>query len=1759
MNKDIGKKEVVNKKNIFTLYQQKTEYQIYLPNHNTDYIQSRIANDSEPYEVKMLEDIAARVSGGSVFVDVGANVGNHSLYLAAVSGCRVIAYEPNEALADAIRVSSRLNNLDDSITVFSVGVGSASGKAKFSNLNAENLGAQSLSVNNIDDEEGQLIEVVSLDQHLNVDAPISVIKIDVEGMELDVLDGADALINKFSPIVYIECITENVFIPIYDWLTERGYIYWDTFNATPTHLFVPSNRAFESQLRAQILFKSVRKLYRLNADNSVLRERLDVSAKKYRAVTQRVSELDKEISFEKLTSKDLASQLEHVNQKLFDQQLQLKTEEISNKENQHKFQLEQSLVLKLRKELEDAYDKIKESELKVERYSVNQLRNESQLSKYSEEVDRLLLKLNSLNEKYFHVKSSLEEKSRSYEKNYKLFISRQGQVDYLIGELDRERKNIERLNLMLEDKTLAYEKNEGLLAHLKSEFESEKRMNDEVVSNMKMDFEKEISDLSEKSLYRELELSNLQNKVLRLEVDSDEQKKIIKVQQRSLDEANKKYRELTGVQIVRLKDRIVELETQIKALGERSNKYYELHLKSENKRMNLERRILELRASTVFKIGSLVQENYKSILGPIKIGVGIWRLYSRVRKRRRLNVEKIKRKEASKKVFTSNNSELTTIEPVHEVANKKLSEKIVIDASVPRKAMKIATIMDGFTFSSYSPECELYQLTPDKWKEELTEFKPELLFVESAWRGKDDAWGNKISHNSHEIRSIVSWCKSKSIPTIFWNKEDPVHFETFLNTAKLFDCVFTTDIDCIHRYKTNLKHDRVYFLPFACQPAFHNPVEFYKRKDRFCFAGAYYARYPSRVKDLNSFIGTFSKYKKIDIYDRNYGKTDVEYMFPENFRSFIVGTLPFQDIDKAYKGYRYGISLNSVKNSQSMFARRVFELLACNTVTLSNFSQGIKLFFGDLVVSSDDGEEILRKIQSISSSQENEDKFKLKGLRQVMMYHTYERRLDYVLSKTGKDKTSSYLPSFNVFSLVAEFSELVCVIENVKRQVGVDVSLFVIILDDSKLSVTDALHNIELQGLDGFIYRISDIKNKTISEFGREGCWSAAFSNLDYYGENYLLDIALASKYCQAQIIGKKNTFSYELNKFSCLNELSSYCSVVNIPVRSSAVSEEVAASLNAFSWVRGIDGSSYEEFSQFSIDRFNYCRSAGGRENLQVHNDSIKSLVDDLDLIEGVSFDEMVSISESIKPGKETGVSSSGFSASKLYEMLGSKGSKKVKIYQSEAGIKIESKLDDEKHEYLYSLVDISRSDLSEFLNEEEQLQLYMDADPGLNLSVVILFLDDHSQRVGHRILKANSNFSIDLPVDAQKFRFGLRVYSSGESTLRSIDFSHRDIQPPHVFTQSDVLVLTNHYASYDDLYRNAFVHRRIKTYQDLDRKVDVFRYRKDENIGWHEFQGVNVITGSQESLRTVLSQGQYRKVLVHFIDASMWDVLKGFMDELKVVIWVHGAEIQPWSRRAFNYLDSEALAIAKLESDKRMLFWRDMLNPIHENLELVFVSNYLRDSAIEDLNISIPDEHSEVIHNPIDTDLFSYDEKPVSQRKKILSIRPYASRTYANDLSVQALLLLSTESWFGELDICLIGDGPLFEETLKPLRKFPNIKIEKRFLTQEEISEYHKQYGLFLCPTRMDSQGVSRDEAMSSGLVPITNAVAAVPEFTDEGCAILAPEESASELAEGIKNLYFDSSQFKLMSRAAAKKVRTKTSKYIVSDQEVELINKI
>lgn len=1030
--------------------------------------------------------------------------------------------------------------------------------------------------------------------------------------------------------------------------------------------------------------------------------------------------------------------------------------------------------------------------------------------------------------------------------------------------------------------------------------------------------------------------------------------------------------------------------------------------------------------------------------------------------------------------------------------------------------LRVAAIMDEFTAASFGPECKLHHIRPTSWTTELPEFAPELVFVESAWRGIEGLWANKVGTDTSELQDLIKWCRSEGIPTVFWNKEDPVHFAGFSNTANLFDFVFTTDIDCVHRYRQLLGHDRVFVMPFAAQPSVHNPIEKYDRKAALCFAGAYYARYPERQADFLAMLSELQLRWPIDIYDRNFGDPNPDFKFPEMFRHLIRGKLPFEQIDRAYKGYEFAINLNSIKYSQSMFARRVFELLASNTVTLSNFSRGIRLLLGDLVIATDDPAQHSRRLDEVSRTRSRLHRFRLAGLRKVLAEHTYQDRLADIVQRVFEIEPLRLLPEVTVVGVARTDAEAVAVRAAFERQT----------YPHKRLVLLG-----ELPGTDRVVDHAS----------GRV----AVFVPSDYYGPSYLTDLVLASRYWRGGV-GKVAHHAWT-GSLDLVDDGAQYRPTGSLRVRQALVPP---AAFGAISVTELLETASRLELHSddfLALDEFGYCRDGA--------NAAVAADVDDLPELDlGQPLHEVLEVAEAIPVPTAQDDDQRALVAEGLEVLFKAAPSGAIDVSHFK-GMVISSSLADGERYYLYARRDFTLDQLG----FGKVGKLFLDVTPGLNMQMILTFLDAAGERVDHIALAPQTNHEFDIPAKAAAVRLGFRVSGPGLTTVRAVVFGNvSSSEPTRVFGRHQALVLTNHYPAADDLYRNGFVHRRLVDYAARGLRADVCCLQPNTALRYHEFEGIDVVRGGKSILEGMLALRSHRVVLVHFLDEAMWKLLGPYLDDIQVMVWVHGSEVQPWHRRQFDIANELELEQAKLASESRMKFWRSVLTTPHPNLKLVFVSQYFADEVQEDVGIRLPRSSYEIIHNLIDVELFSYEPKPVEQRKKILTIRPFASRKYANDLSVQAIVELSKKPFFGDLEFRVIGDGRLFDDTVAPLRGFHNVIIERGFLTQNEIAALHKDYGVFLSPTRMDAQGVSRDEAMSSGLVPITTDVAAIPEFVDDKCGFMAPLDDASGLAAGIEALYHDPARFERMSAAAASRVRGQSGPEQTTGRELELIRK-
>lgn len=370
--------------------------------------------------------------------------------------------------------------------------------------------------------------------------------------------------------------------------------------------------------------------------------------------------------------------------------------------------------------------------------------------------------------------------------------------------------------------------------------------------------------------------------------------------------------------------------------------------------------------------------------------------------------------------------------------------------------------------------------------------------------------------------------------------------------------------------------------------------------------------------------------------------------------------------------------------------------------------------------------------------------------------------------------------------------------------------------------------------------------------------------------------------------------------------------------------------------------------------------------------------------------------------------------------------------------------------------------------------------------------------------------------------------------------------------------LVVTPGYPSTNNKYNNAFVHTRIKKY--LEKKIDcvVFSISKNKQLNEYIYEDVIVKTGDHKCLEKYLKENDFSKVLIHFGWKKTIETILKVNKKMPLIIWVHGTEALGWYRRLFFFDIKKPYRFLGyiILNIRQMIFMHYLICNKDINKKFVFVSNWMKDILEVDSFSKNRIKNYEIIPNVIDEKMFNYVEKSSDMRLNIFSIRPYASKKYANDISVKVVKILSEKEWFNKLHFSFYGDGRLFDKTLEPLKEFKNVSINKKFLSQQEISSLHKENGIVLIPTRQDAQGVSMCEAMSSGLVPVTSNNTAIPEFVDNKSGYLC--NNPTEMANAIEEMYYNIEIFKNKSKNAHLKINNLTKSDIVIKKELDYILK-
>jgi len=326
--------------------------------------------------------------------------------------------------------------------------------------------------------------------------------------------------------------------------------------------------------------------------------------------------------------------------------------------------------------------------------------------------------------------------------------------------------------------------------------------------------------------------------------------------------------------------------------------------------------------------------------------------------------------------------------------------------------MKIALISDDLTRLSLELEdsVEVYNVTPFNYWYILKYKKPDFLLVESAWNGYKGRWKYKIAsyedcpkRNNNKLKKVVDYAKVLDIPTVFWNKEDSIHFDRFIESAILFDYIFTIDKNVIDRYKA-LTDVPVHTLMFAVQPKIHNFSGFDYKYKKANFVGSYSKHIHSQRREWQDMVfkTCCENDFEIDVYNRNSDRNQKIYGYPKLECLREMDKIDYDKTVDIYKDYMISLNINTIVDSPTMFSRRLIEVLACGRICITNPSVAVDNLFKDYVYVVNDKQELevlLKRFKSMGIEQEY-DKLE-SASKYISQYHTWKYRLREVYKVLG--------------------------------------------------------------------------------------------------------------------------------------------------------------------------------------------------------------------------------------------------------------------------------------------------------------------------------------------------------------------------------------------------------------------------------------------------------------------------------------------------------------------------------------------------------------------------------------------------------------------------------------------------------------------------------------------------------------------------------------------------------------------------------------
>lgn len=437
--------------------------------------------------------------------------------------------------------------------------------------------------------------------------------------------------------------------------------------------------------------------------------------------------------------------------------------------------------------------------------------------------------------------------------------------------------------------------------------------------------------------------------------------------------------------------------------------------------------------------------------------------------------------------------------------------------------LKIALIAGSRLYKALRYEADIYLLTPGNWKKVFDYQRPDMVLVESVTESVTGHWSYAQfakSGTNDLFSELISHCKKRRIPTVYWNTQDVAYLKHFQEIAGLFDHVYCSDL--LTLTATGDKHK---YLPPAVQPAVYNPflhTDYSKSYDiPVLFDGISDI---CRMNNSNKLLLNNVKKYGLKIIDSHSVILNTKMADVGEFAADVLGCTTFTSRILALKYTRQFLMLGDSLKTRHAQEWDAIEIAACRIPII---------FSGQLpndqdkkhVIECRSHEAVLEQLYSFKNDDRYRERAGHLAWRFAVEKNTFSHRLRVIADDIGIKHDWLEYPKASLITPTYRKEYIEKAIDTFYRQSYSNKELIVIVNDDidcNQFPVAQKYagsENIKFGSLpiDNFAGNCLNYGNHLAS-----GKYVFRIDDDDFYGDNYILDMMLHMRSVDPEFFGKR-------------------------------------------------------------------------------------------------------------------------------------------------------------------------------------------------------------------------------------------------------------------------------------------------------------------------------------------------------------------------------------------------------------------------------------------------------------------------------------------------------------------------------------------------------------------------------------------------------------------------------------------------------------